>query len=207
MLKHFSISATILLFTACFPSDLPPIDTMSGPGTETGDSTGGPSDTDGVTSTTNPGHPATSSGNPDMTTDVPTTTDPSEESSTGVGTTTMEDATTTTGESTSSSGTGTETEGETQTVGFDCFPLEDIVSDPETLDIKCEKHPWERAPECDPEPEMPSCQELLKELSLKGCDLDICDYISCAEALAQAPCGVRPPQCDEITQCLSLIPG
>lgn len=170
-------------------------------------------DSDPETDTTNPatdGASATSvtptdSGD-DPTTDDGTTDDPtgddttSDDSSTS---STTGDDTTSDESSTGSSGTTSdERSSSTTNGGLDCFSLDQVLSDPQALDAKCEEHPWERLPECNLP--LPTCQSVIKMIAdYEPCDdIDLCDYILCAEALAVASCGTRPAECDPIIACL-----
>lgn len=71
------------------------------------------------------------------------------------------------------------------------------LSDPEAV---CAAHPWERAPECTAD--ILPCIEVIKVLA--DCGVDLCEYIACAEALAVAACGERPPECATL-RCLAGV--
>ncbi len=178
-----------------------------------------PDDTDGMSSAGNPttGSVQTVSGEPDS----------SESSSDGSSSYGEEDSSSSTGEpmdettdSDSSESSGTSTTDSTTTDstatedtstssggGLDCHSLEEVYASPEALEAKCEAHPW-KMPECMPSPPFLTCQDVIAGLvGNPACDdVDLCDYIACADALQQNACGSWPVECDEIRLCMESSP-
>jgi hypothetical protein len=64
----------------------------------------------------------------------------------------------------------------------------------------CKQHPWGRPSSCGgPGPTAAQCETMLD--IFEGCNVTQCEFTACAEALAVAPCGTTPPECDSISTC------
>jgi hypothetical protein len=97
-------------------------------------------------------------------------------------------------------GCGPAPAGETD-AGEECPLISQAPGDARAL--TCAAHPWS-PPVCDPSvPQAPlPCVDLLDDLA--PCEISLCTYASCADAMAERPCGApRPPECADLTECLN----
>jgi hypothetical protein len=85
-------------------------------------------------------------------------------------------------------------------LGFDCRTIEQVVATRAGIATSCAKHPWS-----DPcEDSFVTCESMVLDISeTPGCaDIDWCDYIACADAMASASCGDAPVECIALQDCL-----
>lgn len=107
-----------------------------------------------------------------------------------------------TGSESSSGDTDAGTAGLSGGIGFDCLTIPQVASTRDGLATHCDQHPWTDASPSS----LVSCQDVvLAMLATPACEaLDWCDYIDCAKAMANAPCGEPPKACAELVACLGV---
>ena len=69
----------------------------------------------------------------------------------------------------------------------------------------CEAHPWGRPEGCSGLGSDLECADMLEVIAATpACaDIDLCEYAACADALADAECSARPPECAALLACLN----
>jgi hypothetical protein len=112
------------------------------------------------------------------------------------------DGSTTTPAATTGDDTDAGTAGLSGGIGFDCLTIPQVASTRDGLATHCDQHPWTDASPSS----LVSCQDVvLAMLATPACEaLDWCDYIDCAKAMANAPCGEPPKACAELVACLGV---
>lgn len=88
----------------------------------------------------------------------------------------------------------------------DCVEL--LLLSPEDIQQVCEKYPWGK-PDCGTRiSPIPTCSEVIAMLDgIPACSgITVCEYQQCAAAMADAPCGDRPAECDPILTCIAPEP-